>query len=179
MSELRPAKAVGINHLVLNVRDLEASHRFYTEDLGFEHCGELDPAGPMKMRFYRTAPDHHHDLALVQMSKADQAPPPERFSMRGRFNAVNHYAVAYPDREAWLQQLAYLQSRGVVFHVRGEHGMTHSAYISDPDGNGIEILYELPAEVWEGDINAALNYFVPQATEGEAALEDNTDYARF
>jgi catechol-2,3-dioxygenase len=27
--------------------------------------------------------------------------------------------------------------------MRGHHGMTHGAYVVDPDGNGIEILYEL------------------------------------
>ena len=42
-----------INHLVLNVRDIEASHRFYTEMLGFEQCGELTHT--MTMRFYRGA----------------------------------------------------------------------------------------------------------------------------
>ena len=34
-----PAEAltpVGINHLVLNVRDIEESHKFWTETLGFK-----------------------------------------------------------------------------------------------------------------------------------------------
>ena len=37
--------------------------------------------------------------------------------------------------------------------------MTHSAYIADPDGYGLEVLYNLPEEVWGGDVDAALNYF--------------------
>ena len=45
------------------------------------------------------------------------------------------------------------------FIVRGNHGMTHSAYIADPDGYGLEVLYDLPEEVWGGDVDAALNYF--------------------
>jgi len=32
---------------------------------------------------------------------------------------------------------------GVEFIVRGNHGMTHSAYIADPDGYGLEVLYNL------------------------------------
>ena len=63
--------------------------------------------------------------------------------------------------------------------MRGNHGMTHSVYINDPDGNGIEVLYELPRKVWEGDIDAALNYFKPLPLEGPAALEDDTDYVKF
>jgi catechol 2,3-dioxygenase len=53
--------------------------------------------------------------------------------------------------------------------------MTHSVYISDPDGHGIEVLYELPREVWEGDIDAAQNYAELLPTEGDAALIDRTD----
>ena len=56
---------------------------------------------------------------------------------------------------AFLQQLAFLREKGVKFHRRINHGMTHSVYISDPNGHGIEVLYELPREVWEGDIDAA------------------------
>jgi catechol 2,3-dioxygenase len=51
--------------------------------------------------------------------------------------------------------------------------MTHSLYINDPNGYGIEVLYELPREVWEGDIDAALNYAERLPTEGEAALVDD------
>ena len=67
---------------------------------------------------------------------------------------LNHVAIAWPDRESWLKQVAFLQEKGVAFHRRINHGMTHSVYISDPDGHGIEVLYELPREVWEGTSTA-------------------------
>jgi catechol-2,3-dioxygenase len=53
--------------------------------------------------------------------------------------------------------------------------MTHSVYISDPDGHGIEVLYELEREVWAGDIDGAQNHAEPLPTEGDAALVDRTD----
>ena len=63
---------VGLNHLVLNVRDIEASHRFWTEMLGFRQVGEVPPGlGGVRrgaMRFYSGVRDggmHHHDIALV------------------------------------------------------------------------------------------------------------------
>ncbi len=52
--------------------------------------------------------------------------------------------------------------------------MTHSLYIHDPNGYGIELLYELPREVWGGDIDAALNFAVQLPTEGKEALADRT-----
>ncbi len=68
-----------INHLVLNVRDIDRSHRFYTEVLGFEQCGDLTHT--MTMRFYRGDPSHHHDLALAQIENPDRVPPPEPWAM--------------------------------------------------------------------------------------------------
>ena len=61
----------GLNHLVLNVRDIEESHHFWCDLLGFKQVGELEgdnvPPG-VKMRFYSGVVDdvNHHDLALVE-----------------------------------------------------------------------------------------------------------------
>ena len=97
--------------------------------------------------------------------------------MEPRRVGVNHIAIAYPDREAFLTQLRHLKANGVEFIVRGNHGMTHSAYIADPDGYGLEVLYNVPEEVWSGDVDAALNYF--EYLPAEQELEDTTDYQRF
>ncbi len=167
-----------LNHVVLNVRDIEESHRFWTEMIGFKHVGTAKPRPDRpvapNMRFYSC--DHgggrlsHHDLALVE-NKNLPAPPAE-WKMVGMQCAINHVALAYPSREAWLRQLAFLQKKGVKFDLRVEHGMTHSLYIHDPNGYGIELLYELPRDVWEGDIDGALNYSVRLPTEGMEALAD-------
>src|SRR5713226_1803282 len=140
----------GINHLVLNVRNLEASHRFWTEIIGFR-C-----------------------VAEVQEPEANGGDREKWDLMPGR-TGINHVAIAWPDRESWLKQVAFLQSKGVPFHRRTNHGMTHSVYISDPDGHGIEVLYELPREVWEKDIDAAQNYSEQLPTEGAESLVDRTD----
>ena len=169
-----PSRGARINHLVLNVRDIEASHRFYTEVLGFEQCGELTHT--MTMRFYRGDASRHHDLALAQVADPAALPDPQPWSMEAREAGVNHFAIGYPDRQSWLDQLRHLASCGVEVIVRGNHGMTHSAYIADPDGYGLEIVYDVPAEMWEADVDAALNYFELLAP---GDLDDRTDYQRF
>ena len=170
-----------ISHLVLNVRDIEASERFYTEMLGFEHCGtlRLPPGMSVDMRFYRGSPDHHHDLALIQVPEPGASEDVPPWGMFGARAGIGHIALAYGTREQWLQQIEHLQTMGVPFEVRGEHGMTHSAYVVDPDGNGVEVLYDLPSEVWENDVDAALSHFEPVSTTGPEALADNTDYTTF
>jgi catechol 2,3-dioxygenase len=179
-----PTEAVqpsGVNHFVLNVKDIERSHAFWTEIVGFKQVGALPEDRPMKMRFYAGQDgSRHHDLALAQVANPDEvADPTQPWSMRGRTTGVNHIAIKYPDRESWLRQIRFLQSKEVPFHSRVDHGMTHSVYISDPDGHGIEVLYELPQEVWEEDIASALVWAKRLPAEGPEALVDDTDYKVF
>ena len=184
-SQAQPPRA--INHLVLNVRNMEVSHKFWTEVVGFKCVAELKPIPGRvrpKMRFYSGVDAEggvtHHDLALAELPPANQdgSEPPEWSLMPGR-PGLNHVAIAWPDRESWLRQVAWLQSRGVKFLRRINHGMTHSVYIADPDGHGIEVLYELPREIWEHDIDGAQNFSEALPTEGPEALIDRTDYPVF
>jgi catechol 2,3-dioxygenase len=172
----------GINHVVLNVRDLEVSHRFWTEIMGFRCVAALKPIPGRvrpKMRFYSGVDPKgdvtHHDLALCEVPADTPAEARGTWNLMPSRVGVNHVAIAWPDRESWLKQVKFLQSKGVTFHRRINHGMTHSVYVSDPDGHGIEVLYELPREVWEGDIDAAQNYSEALPTDGPEALVDKTD----
>ncbi len=168
----------GVNHLVLNVRDMEESHHFWSDLLGFKQVGKLKPredgVPSMNMQFYSGVIDdvNHHDLALVEMDGLQE--PPEEWSMFQSSLAVNHIAITYPDREGWLEQVQFLKDQGVKMNLRVDHGMTHSVYINDPNGYGVEVLYELPEEVWKDDIDGALNYakLLPE----EELLTDDTDY---
>src|SRR5579885_2597470 len=167
----------GVNHLVINVRDMEESHRFWTEILGFTQVGQS-----RRLPIRLDSGDHngqmnHHDIARVENPNLPK--PPENWEMFGAPVAINHIAITMPNREAWLKQLAWLRKKGVKFHRRVNHGMTHSLYISDPNGYGVEVLYELPREVWGEDIQGALDYAEGLPTEGEAALVDDTNYPRF
>lgn len=159
---------MGLSHLVLNVRDIEESHRFWTEVVGVRLVSERRPtAGEWvpTMRFYVCDGGdtlNHHDIALVESADYD---------VSGR-SAVHHIAIAFPDRDAWLNRISYLQAKGVHPDRRIEHGMTHSFYLKDPNGHGVELMYDLPREVWEGDVDAALNFLMERPTVGEEMLSD-------
>lgn len=132
-----PSRPSGLNHLVINVRNMEETHRFWTEMIGFQKVGQFTSGDPSrlqrKMQFY--SGDHgegrltHHDIAFCEVP-ALPAPAADGTLV----SAIGHIAIAFPDREAWLRQLAYLQASGVPFERRVEHGMTHSLYIRDPNG---------------------------------------------
>ena len=175
-----PTEAVtpgDINHLVINVRNMEESHKFWTEVLGFKLVGK---SSRRPMQFY--SGDHsgqmnHHDIALCENPNLPK--PPEDWQMFDMPLAINHIAITMPNRDAWLQQLAWLRHKGVKFQRRVNHGMTHSLYISDPNGYGVEVLYELPREVWGDNIQGALDFAEGIPTEGPEAFVDDTDYPHF
>lgn len=155
---------LGINHLVLNVRDIEESHHFWSALLGFRHVGTFRPttlAAAPPMRFYSGQRDgklHHHDIGLYQ-------PPGWQ---RGDAQSLNHLAIEYASRDAWLAQIAFLTAQGVPLHRRVERVATHSIHLFDPNGLEIELLFELPRERWEGDIDGALNTRIEKPVTGQA-----------
>lgn len=164
------ARPLGLSHLVINVRNMEESHKFWTEVVGFRLVSIRRPTNGetdvLNMRFYvgegREIPNHH-DIALVEAPDLMASAQP---------SAIHHIAIAFPDRDSWLKRITHLQDTGVKFGRRLEHGMTHSLYIRDPNGHGVELMYDLPREVWEGDVDAALNYLVELPTTGPEALMD-------
>lgn len=172
-----PVTPRGMNHLVLNVRDMEESHHFWSDLLGFKMVGKLKPrtdgVPSMNMQFYSGVVDdvNHHDIALVE--RPGLPTPPDEWSMFEGTSAINHIAITYPDRESWAEQLQFLKDQGVNMNLRVDHGMTHSMYINDPNGYGVEILYDLPEEIWKDDIDGALNHAIVLPID---QLTDTTEY---
>ena len=119
------AKPMRVGHLVLNVKDLEASTKFYTEVLGFEVAIQR-PTGT-----FLTCGKIHHDLALFQ-APVDALPVTE-----GQLG-LNHFAVQVADLEDLTEVYNTLKDSGAQMDRNTDHGMTSSVYFFDPDGNRIE-----------------------------------------
>ena len=115
-----------VGHLVLNVSDQDASTKFYTEVLGFE-ISKVNPGFGTFLTFGKI----HHDLALFQAAP-DAAP----VSAGGL--GLNHMALQVDNFDTLTEFHSKLNDLGVELRTT-DHGMTKSIYISDPDGNGIEL----------------------------------------
>ena len=122
------AKPKRIGHLVINVKDVEASTKFYTDVLGFEVALERPGFGT-----FLTCGRVHHDLALFQAQEDAQ-----QVSEGGL--GLNHMAIQVEDYEELKDYYSRLQEYYEVAELRTvDHSMTKSIYIKDPDGNGIEL----------------------------------------
>jgi catechol 2,3-dioxygenase len=151
-----PQAPSGVNHLVLNVRDIEESHRFWSGLLGFRHVAtsrHVRADGGPPTRFYSGMKDgklHHHDIALHQASglePVDEVRP----------QSLDHVAIEYASEGAWRAQIRFLGDHGVALHRLIERGTTHSIHLTDPNGIAVELVFELPRSQWEGDIEGALD----------------------
>jgi len=116
----------------LRVRDLDRAIRFYTEDLGLRLHG-LD--GNVA-RLGAGASD-----LLVLVGKTDATKP------RGT-TGLYHFAVLVPSRRDLARSLRHLIDRRVPLTGMSDHLVSESVYLSDPDGNGIEIYRDRPREEW-------------------------------
>jgi catechol 2,3-dioxygenase len=122
-----------IGHVVLNVTDLEASVRFYTEVLGLKVSDRYpDTMVPGGMVFMRCNTDHH-GVALVGGAK------------KAERTSLNHFAFEVGSPDEIFRARTWLRQHGVplVFEGRRRAGCQLAVEFQDPDGNNLEIYWGL------------------------------------
>lgn len=122
-----------LGHVHLKVRDLDRALAFYRDLLGLRVTERL--GGDMVFLTFGAA---HHDIALQAVGAGAPSPAPY---------GVGLYHTAFEvDTEDELRAFAKkLTGAGIV--VAGvDHGISHALYLSDPDGNGVEIYRDTRAE---------------------------------
>ncbi len=128
-------KLAGIGHVLLRVADEEESKRFYRDALGFR-IAEQDPEHG---GVFMTLGDGFHTLDITQHpTPHDAARPP-----RGQLGLV-HIAFKVGSYAALREAYAHLLKNGVEIQRAIDHVCQRSVYFNDPDGNGLEIYYEMP-----------------------------------
>jgi len=128
-------KLAGIGHVLLRVADEEAAKRFYRDVLGFS-VAEQDPEHG---GVFMTLGDGFHTLDITQHPSPRDAARPER----GQLGLV-HIAFKVGSYAALRDAYAHLLRQGVEIQRAVDHVCQRSVYFTDPDGNGLEIYYEMP-----------------------------------
>jgi len=125
-----------IGHVVIKVRDLERSKKFYTETLGLQQMMELPQ---FKMAFFASNGRDHHELACVEVGADAAGPQPEQVGLLHiafRLRDEDHLRAAYKEFKE--------KDVPIVFTV--DHGVTKSIYFRDPDGHQLEVYCDNPPE---------------------------------
>ncbi|MBK7110512.1 MAG: VOC family protein [Bacteroidetes bacterium] len=137
-----------IGHVHLKVADLERSLTFYHDLLGFEVTMKYGTQAA-----FISAGGYHHHIGLNTWHSKDLPPAP--------VNSVGlyHTAILYPTRK----DLAIIYQRliKVNYPLTGasDHGVSEAIYLDDPDGNGVELYWDRPQELWPKNSVGSLDMF--------------------
>lgn len=124
-----------LGHVLLRVADLERSKAFYSGLLGFEVV-EQDP---QHGGVFMTLGEHGHTLDLFPVEDPATAQP-----LLANRLGVHHFAFQVESFAALKEAYFTLQDQGMQDIRAVDHVSQQSIYFHDPDGNRVEIYYELP-----------------------------------
>ena len=146
-------KAHYLGHVVLYVRNLKQSLKFYKELLGFQliEKGQLNfPAAAL------TSGRTHHELLLIEVGEDAQPPP------AGRRIGLYHIGIKIgDDLETLKKAKKELEETKVTIVGMSDHTVSQSIYILDPDGNEVEVYVDADPSLWRDHPEAVLSPIKP------------------
>ena len=143
MTNVHPQTTIG--HVHLKVADLDRAIGFYSGVLGFavtQHFGS--------QAAFLSAGGYHHHIGLNTWDSAGGTPAP-----RGH-TGLYHTAFLYPNRAELADALHRVVSAGIPIDGAADHGVSEAIYITDPDGNGVELYRDRPQSDWPRDAEGNL-----------------------
>lgn len=129
-----PIRIKKLGHVVIQVRNLERSVRFYTEVMNFRVSDDASSGG-----VFLTAVGDHHTIGLFP-SDGENAEMPGKGAIR-----LHHFAMQVGSLEELFDIRAYLQERGVPITWDGRRAMGGHTSVEflDPDGYHLEVYCDM------------------------------------
>ena len=134
---------MGVSHIALVVKDITATHRFYTESMGFDLVKtEIVPkegGGFLRHVFYSTGTSDDQLIAFWDLSNVPDIGEPKTDICRdlGLDVLTNHIAFTADDLEDLeAKKKRWLDHGHHVLEI--DHGWISSIYTEDPDGIAVE-----------------------------------------
>jgi catechol 2,3-dioxygenase len=134
-----------LGHIVLYVHNIERSAAFYGDVLGWKRlqAAENGPLGNIPVALFSSGRTHH-ELLLIEVGEDAQPLP------RGRHVGLYHFGLKVGDSDDELRDaIRRCEQAGVNVVGASDHTVTHSLYITDPDGNEIELYIDVPGVSWD------------------------------
>ncbi|WP_106160940.1 VOC family protein [Hasllibacter halocynthiae] len=125
-----------IGHVHLKVSDLDRAIAFYGL-LGLSVQARYGAEAA-----FLSWGGYHHHLGLNTWRSKGAAPAPEHHP--GLF----HAAFLFEDRPALARAVRAVTAAGHPLAGASDHGVSEAVYLSDPDGNGVELCRDRPRAEW-------------------------------
>lgn len=127
-----------IGHVHLKVSDLQQSLDFYCGLLGFEITMLYGSQAA-----FISAGGYHHHIGLNTWHSKGMPPAP----VHGV--GLYHTAIVYPERRDLAVIYKRLLDANYPLTGASDHGVSEALYLNDPDGNGVELYWDRPKELWQ------------------------------
>ena len=132
------ATTLGAVHLT--VADLERSISYYEGAVGLRTIERTDARASL-------GAGGNELLVLVEEPGAPSA---------AGHTGLYHFALLVPERVDLARWLAHAARDRVPLTGLSDHFVSEALYLSDPDGHGIEIYWDRPRQVWEGQVSSRM-----------------------
>jgi catechol 2,3-dioxygenase len=139
---------VRIGHVHLKVADLDRSLAFYQGVLGFELTQRYGAQAA-----FLSAGGYHHHIGLNTWESAGGRPPAPGTT------GLYHVAILYPTAASLGDAYQRLARAGIELDGASDHGVSLALYLRDPDGNGVELYWDRPAEQWPRTADGGLDMY--------------------
>ncbi|MCP5163393.1 MAG: VOC family protein [Hahellaceae bacterium] len=123
-----------LGHLLLRVSNLPASLAFYCDLLGFELVEQGDEQH--RRTAFLSLGEDGHNVDLVEVAPSALAHASQ--------SSLHHFALQVQSFEDLRDAYFHLIDRNVEVIRATDHVSQKSIFTRDPDGNIVEIYYELP-----------------------------------
>lgn len=137
-----------IGHIHLKVADLNRALWFYRDLLGFR----VTMMYGSQAAFISAGGYHHHIGLNTWHSKGSPSAPKEGVGLY-------HTAILYPTRKDLAIIYDRIRSANYPFTGASDHGVSEALYLDDPDGNGVELYWDRPKELWPSKEDGSLDMF--------------------
>lgn len=137
-----------IGHVHLKVADLNRALGFYRDLLGFEVTTMYGSQAA-----FISAGGYHHHIGLNTWHSKD-APPAAKKGV-----GLYHTAIVYPERKDLALIFDRLLKAQYPLTGASDHGVSEALYLNDPDGNGVELYWDRPKELWPKKSDGSLEMF--------------------
>lgn len=137
--DFRTFAELSLGPVSLVVRDINAMLDFYVKDLGLKMMERDDQTVELRPSEHVSEPL----LILRHDTKAEIAPTDAA--------GLYHYALLVPDRTSLGGTYLAMGKAGVIFDGHADHQVSEALYLTDPEGNGIEIYADRPRDQWKFD----------------------------
>ncbi|MGH7968686.1 MAG: VOC family protein, partial [Limisphaerales bacterium] len=124
-----------ISQVHLRTTRLERALEFYSGVLGLQASHE--PDGHAILSAMPEKPD------LLELSEDRSASPRSPQSI-----GLYHFALRYATRDDLAQAYRRIVKAGYPVSGASDHGVSEAIYLSDPDGNGVELYTDRPRSLW-------------------------------